>query len=74
MEDLDDMIRRWHPRAILRRTNWLHRIDALRVHDIREMNILWEVVSICLKHCNQFVIWAYVVKSVIDTSADGIYQ
>jgi len=74
VDDLDDMVRRWHPRRILRRTNWLHRIDALRVHDIREMNILWEVASICLEQCYQFVIWAYVVKSVIDTTADGIYQ
>lgn len=38
------------------------------------MNILWKMSSLCLEHCNQFVVWAYVVKSVIDTLSDIIYQ
>ena len=27
----------WVPRNILRRTNWLYHVDALRIHDMREM-------------------------------------
>ena len=68
------MVRRWHPRAILRRTNWLHRIDALRVHDMREMDLLWEVARMCLEQCNIFVLWAYVVKTVIHSSMDNIFK
>ena len=74
VDGVDGLVRHWHPRAILRRTNWLHQIDALRVHDIREMNLLWEIASICLEQCNQFVLWVYVVKHVIDTSFDTVYQ
>ena len=59
---------------MMNRTNWLHRVDALRVHDIREMNILWEVAEICLEHCNQFVLWSYVIQNVILNAYDTIYQ
>ena len=31
-----DSINRWYPQEIMRRTNWLHRVDALRNHDIRK--------------------------------------
>ena len=30
----------WFPRNILRRTNWLYGIDALRNHDIREVKLI----------------------------------
>ena len=54
VNELDEFVRRWLPRNMMNRTNWLHRVDALCVHDIREMNILWEVAEMCLEHCNQF--------------------
>ena len=56
LDDFYNVGRRWHPQAILCRTNWLHRIDALQVHDMREMTILWEVALLCLEQCNQFVL------------------
>lgn len=68
------MIRRWHPRNILQRTNWLHYIVTLCVHDSREINIIWEVAFICIEQYNQFTVCAYVIKSVIDTYKDFLYQ
>ena len=61
VNELDGFVRRWLPRNVMNRTNWLHRVDALRVHDIREMRVLWEVAEMCLEHCNQFVLWSYVI-------------
>ena len=55
----------WYPRDILRRTNWLYRQDALRVHDIREMSILWELTWLCRGYATQFLLWAY---ALIDAS------
>ena len=40
VSDFDDAIDQWYPRAVLRRTNWLDRVDALRPGDIREMGVL----------------------------------
>ena len=74
LNELDGYVRNWLPRNMMNRTNWLHRVDALRVHDIREMNVIWEVAEMCLEHCNQFVLWAYVIQNVILDATDTIYQ
>ena len=65
-----DSINRWYPRDILRRTNWLYRVDSLRNHDIREMSALWEVASLCLEYSNQFVLWAHIIKTIISNTID----
>ena len=42
-QDVDEIevnVCQWYPHDLLRRTNWLHRVDALRIHDIREMRLL----------------------------------
>ena len=54
VNDLDGFVQWWLPRNMMNRTSWLHRVDALCAHDIREINILWEVTEMCLEHCNQF--------------------
>ena len=41
IDDVEQGLHNWQPRNILRRTNWLYRVDALRPHAIREMPILW---------------------------------
>ena len=38
------------------------------------MNVIWEVAEMCLEHCNQFVLWAYVIQNVILDATDIIYQ
>ena len=43
-EDIDQherAVRWWYPRDILRRTNWLYRVDGLRPLDRREAGMLW---------------------------------
>ena len=56
LNELDGFVRRWFPCNMMNRKNWLQHADALRVHDVREMNVLWEVAEICLEHYNQFVL------------------
>ena len=45
----EDSLRNWSPRNIISRTNWLYRVYALCNHDIREMNLLWEISSLFLE-------------------------
>ena len=48
--------RDWYPRDILRRTNWLYRIDALRPHDRREMQVLWDLTWLFQEYATQFLL------------------
>lgn len=43
-EDTLERAREWFSHNIIRRTNWLYRVDALRPHDIREMDVLSKLV------------------------------
>ena len=54
INELDGLVQCWLPHNMTNLTNWLHHVNALFVHDIREMNVLWEVAEMCLEHCNQF--------------------
>ena len=47
----ESVFREWFPRDIIRRTNWLYRVDALCIHDIREMNVIAELVH---RHYGRF--------------------
>ena len=51
----------WFPRDILRRTNWQYRADALRVSDIRDINVILEVVEAFKEYAFHFLVWAHVV-------------
>ena len=62
----------WVPRNILRRTNWLYRVNTLRIHDMREMQILWEVCSLCKRYATQFIAWAYSMKAITRIPTDRI--
>ena len=52
----------WLPRDILRRTNWLYRVDALRGYDVREMNVLWELSELCQNYATQLLVLMQVMK------------
>ena len=41
MDEAEEEIRWWYPCQALRNTNWLHRTDALRVRDLRTLQMLW---------------------------------
>ena len=44
--DIDQAVCGWRPRAILRRTNWLYSVDALRSNDVDHLNLLWSNVIV----------------------------
>ena len=46
IDNVEQGLHSWYPRDILRRTNWLYRVDALRPHDMREMSVLWELTEL----------------------------
>ena len=56
-DEFEGMVLEWYPRDSLRRTNWLYRVDALRPHDIREMEVLWDL-------CNAFRGYAVALLAV----------
>ena len=61
--------RNWFPRAILRRTNWLYRVDGLRIHDIREMNTLWELTYLFRGYALQFLSWGWTLMTVVNSDS-----
>ena len=46
IHDIEQALWSWRPRAILRRTNWLYRVDALRSNDVDHLNLLWSNVIV----------------------------
>ena len=64
VSDVEDAIDEWYPRAVLRRTNWLYRVDALRPSDVRDMHELLQSIQLCQAHAQQFVIWANVLRFI----------
>ena len=46
INNIENGLNSWYPCGILRRTNWPYRVDALRNHNIREIQILWELADI----------------------------
>jgi preprotein translocase subunit SecY len=54
IEDIEQAVWGWRPCAVLRRTNWLYRIDALRSNDIDHLNLLWSNVIIQRETAVQF--------------------
>ena len=73
IDDVESHLEQWFPRNILRRTNWLYQVDALRPHDIREMNIIWELCEDFECYARQFIIWAYSIRFIISATADTVY-
>ena len=73
IENIEENIASWYPRDILRRTNWLYRVDALRPHDIREMSIMWELAELFQGYATQYIIWAYIICSIISSSTNNQY-
>ena len=62
----------WLPRDILRRKDWLYRVDALRIHNMHEMNNLWEISTLFEIYVNHFISWAYSIKAFMSISTDNI--
>ena len=62
--DAEGPFRSWLPRDILRRTNWLYRVNVLRPHDHRESAFIWELVTIFRAYATQFLLWAYSLTTV----------
>ena len=69
--DDEEMNTIWLPRQVQNRTNWLYRIDALRPHDIREMNIIWELVCILKDYAIEYHIWAHILVRKIKQTRSG---
>ena len=40
VDDIKRHINNWYPDNVPQRANWLYRVDALRPHDVCEMDIL----------------------------------
>ena len=61
IEDIEQAVWGWRPRAVLRRTNWLYRIDALRSNDVDHLNLLWSNVIVQRETAVQFLIWGSIL-------------
>ena len=64
IDNLERSIIQWCPRDMLRRTNWLYRIDALRPRDVREMDTLKELVDLYQTYAEEFIVWDCALKTI----------
>ena len=56
VDEIERAVSLWRPRAVLRRTNWMYRVDALRPLDIDHLHLLWDNVIILREYALQFLI------------------
>ena len=70
IDDVEQSISQWRPRDVLRRTNWLYRVDALRPRDVREMDTLIQLVDLYQTHAEEFVIWGHALQIIRDRRPD----
>ena len=56
IDNIENGLNNWYPRNILRHTNWLYHVDALYNHNMRKMQIIWEVTELFESHATQFII------------------
>ena len=53
------------PRDVLSRTNWLYRVDALRVHDLREMEISYYLANFYLGYISRLLVMSTSILTYI---------
>ena len=58
IDHIERSVSSWYPWAVLRRTNWLYRVDALRPADVHHLTLLWDHVVIMREYAMQFSVWA----------------
>ena len=46
-------------------------MDALRISDMREMEIMWYLTTICEEYATQFIVWEYSIKTFLQSSIDS---
>ena len=66
VDEIEETVRTWHPRSVLRRTNWLYRVDALRPNDVLYLNVLWETIELLRDYATHFMLMGavlFVVKT-----------
>ena len=49
-------------RNVLSKTNWLYRVDELRVHDIREMDVLLQLSNLYLDYQSRLISFLSIVQ------------
>ena len=62
---------RWLPRRNLRETNWIYRVDALRPHDNREMDLHLRLSQGLLCCTMKFIVYAFSLKKLISSEANA---
>ena len=71
IDGVERAVSEWHPMQLQRRTNWLYRVDALRPRDVREMDVLWELVVFCRFYATQFLVWGSSLRSLLSNLPEG---
>ena len=62
VDEIERAVVLWRPRAVLRQTNLMYRVDALRPLDVDHLHLLWDNVIILRKYTLQFLIWGSVLS------------
>ena len=68
----DNNLSLWYPRSTIRRTNWLYRTDALRVSDLREITLAWELFSSHTDYVLHLLMLLHALSMKIQSSVGNI--
>ena len=74
VEEIENNIRWWYPRQILRRTNLLYRVDSLRPLDQREMSLLWWMATELLDKASVFVSYAATLFAISNNAVCNSFK
>ena len=73
IDNVEQSISQWRPRDVLRRTNWLYRVDVLRSRDAREMDTLKKFVDLYQRYVEKFIVWGHMLE-IISTRRPNLVE
>ena len=64
VNEIEETVQMWYSQSVLRRTNWLYTVDALRPNTIIYLNVSWEIMELLCDYATHFMLMGTVLQFV----------
>ena len=64
VNEIEETVQTWYSQSVLRRTNWLYTVDALRPNNIIYLNVSWEIMELLRDYATHFMLMGTVLQFV----------
>ena len=71
VEEVNEILHQWYPRHVLRRTNWMYRLDSLRPRDTCEMSGFLDLAVLLRNYASHLFLWGTSLRSSMMTQPAG---